>query len=509
MLKLDAIFVHANSAKAVYQSLANEHSAIEPPVWCGLLANHCRARGFNVAIIDCEAERLTAVECAERIQNLKPRITIFVVYGQQPSASSQTMEGAITYSEYIKNTIPEMPIAFVGAHVAALPLEVLNYKHIDFVCQNEGVYTISDLLSIDDLSDHLLLKNVKGLGWKDNGQLILNTINNVVPQERLEIDLPGVAWDLLPSFEKYRTAGWHSWPNKSIKSPFASLYTSLGCIYTCSFCMISIINRTRQGDSESGSTNALFRHWTPQFIIKQFDHFAEKNVINVKIADELFVLKEKHFLETCKLLQERKYNMNIWAYARIDICKPKWLEALKNAGVNFLGLGIESPDQIVRKDVIKGGYKEVKIESTIKEIQNAGIGAGCNYIVGLPKDTEASMRYNIDFAKTNLSENYNIYSAMAYPGSQLYLEAKKNNITLPDRYAGYSQHSYWTQNLPTETLTAAEVLKARDQAWYDYFSNPSYHNFLRSKYGQEAVDNVTSTLGTQLKRRLFGDQEPI
>ena len=43
MRKLDALFVHPNSAKKVYQELAEKHSGIEPPIWAAMLANHCRA----------------------------------------------------------------------------------------------------------------------------------------------------------------------------------------------------------------------------------------------------------------------------------------------------------------------------------------------------------------------------------------------------------------------------------------------------------------------------------
>ena len=142
----------------------------------------------------------------------------------------------------------------------------------------------------------------------------------------LEKDLPGIAWDLLPNLSSYRTAGWHSWSNNSEKQPFAALYTSLGCPYTCSFCMINIINRTDNSDNISSQDSNIFRWWSPEFIITQFDYFAKQGVKNVKIADELFVLNPNHFMKICDLIIERKYNFNIWAYSRIDTCKPQYLD---------------------------------------------------------------------------------------------------------------------------------------------------------------------------------------
>ena len=64
------------------------------------------------------------------------------------------------------------------------------------------------------------------------------------------------------------------------------------------------------------------------------------------------------------------------------------------------------------------------------------------------------MEFTYNFAEETNPEMVNFYSAMAYPGSPLYLEAKKNNILLPKTYSGYSQHAYDTQNLPSKNLTA-------------------------------------------------------
>lgn len=647
-MRLDILFIHPNASAEIYQELSREHSAIETPIWAGMLAEHVRRKNIGVRILDCEADGLDYVQSASVIKDINPRIACLVVYGQQPSASTQNMEGAVALVREIKKIAPDIKTVMVGGHVAALPNETLAYDAVDFVCQNEGVYTLANLASCDDLDDRLHLEKIDGLGWKSHGMPQLNRPSAIVPMDKLEHELPGVAWDLLPPPTKYRTAGWHSWPNNSVKSPFASLYTSLGCPFkcfpvgtkvlshngaellienvqvgdvlrgynekngkttwtevirlvrneekdllvevtfengsslqctsehpfyvrggwveakdlktgnevlstdgtktsksivvrtnkvnlgkpipvynfecdphsnyfvklsddayvlshNCSFCCINIINRTDSSPGVASDKSAIFRYWRPEYIIKEFDKLASMGVKNVKIADEMFVLKEQHFLELCKLLIERDYGFNIWCYSRVDTCKPHHLEMLKKAGVNFIGLGIESPNQTVRKDVIKGGYKEVKIIDIINLVRNAGIGVGANYIFGLPEDTLETMKETLDFAVDACTENFNIYSCMCYVGSPLYYEAIKRGWQLPDRYAGYSQHSYWTQNLPSNHASAAEVLKFRDEAWMKYFTNPSYLAMMRSKYGEEAVKNIESTTKIKLKRRLLGD----
>ena len=240
---IDILFVHPNASDIIYQDLSKQASAIEPPIWAGMLANHVSIYGKKSEILDCEALALNYENSAKKIIEYKAKIICFVIYGQQPSASAQNMEGASKVSKLVKEIDESVKILFVGGYVAALPKKtLLDEPSVDFVCTNEGVYTISNLLDLNKF-DYQNLKKIKGLGFREDNEVIINEGSPIVAKNMLEKDLPGVAWNLLPNFKNYRTAGWHSWTNNAITEPFAALYTSLGCPYKCSFCMINIINR--------------------------------------------------------------------------------------------------------------------------------------------------------------------------------------------------------------------------------------------------------------------------
>lgn len=497
MKQLDILFIQPNTARGIYQELSNSFSAIEPPIWAGMLASHCRSRGYGVDILDSEALRLSDATSVQRIKEANPRVACFVVYGQQPSASSQNMSGAVVLAELLKNSHPEIKIIFVGGHIAALSREVLElHPGIDFVCQNEGVYTISSLLATN-LKDGL--DKVLGLGYRENGVLVLNAPSPIVAKEDLPRDLSGVAWDLLP-MKNYRTSLWHSYPNGAIRQPFASIYTSLGCPMKCSFCMINIINRQ---ENEFSDGSAVFRYWEPGHIIKDFDYFAAQGITNIKIADELFVLNPNHFMNLCRLIIERGHKFNIWCYARVDTVKDQYLETLKAAGVNWLALGIESGNARVRKDVTKGSFEDVNIRDVVKKIREHGINVIGNYIFGLPEDDLDSMKMTLDLAMEMNTEAANFYSAMAYPGSPLHGLARKEGWKLPESYSGFSQHSYDCQPLPTKHLSAAQVLAFRDEAWMRYHTNPAYLDLLRSKFGDAAADETEKSTKIVLKRKIL------
>ena len=503
MKQLDVLFVHANASKKIYQDLARDFSAIEPPIWAGMLANHCRHKGFSVDILDCEALHLDEAHCAERIIGNKARLVCFVVYGQQPSASSQNMAGAASLGCAVKKLAPECKILFVGGHIAALPREVLEkHKAVDFVCQNEGVYTISNLLKTN-LKERL--GAVDGLGFRSQGEgIVLNKPSPIVSRWDLPNELPGIAWDLLP-VKNYRTSLWHSYSNNSNRQPFAALYTSLGCPMRCSFCMINIINRQ---ENEYSDGSAIFRYWEPEHIIKEFDYFASQGITNIKIADELFVLNANHFLKLCELIIARGYKFNIWCYSRVDTLRDHFLATLKKAGVNWLALGIESGNARVRKDVIKGRFQDVDIRAVVKKIREHGINVIGNYIFGLPEDDLNTMQMTLDLAMELNTEEANFYSAMAYPGSPLHGIAKKEGWELPSVYEGFSQHSYESRPLPTKYLTAEQVLAFRDEAWMKYHTSAGFLGLLKQKFGPTAVDETVRSTKIKLKRKIL-EEAPI
>ena len=489
---LDLLLVNAPSRPRVYQVLAAELAACEPPIWAAMIANFARAQGLSVDLLDAEALGLTFDQTVKEIADRRPLLTAFTVYGQQPSASTQCLPAASEICRMLKSGYPELKTLFLGTHMSALPEQTLREEAVDFVCQGEGPYTILNLIkalkaSASDLSD------VKGL-WHDiNGQPTGNPPHEKIAN--LDLELPGMAWDLLP-MERYKAHNWHCWEHIDARQPYASLYTSLGCPFKCSFCCIN---------APFGGSG--IRYFSPEHIIKEIDILVTRyGVKNLKIADEMFVLNQKHIMTLCDLIIERGYKLNIWAYARVDTVKDSYLEKFKRAGINWLALGIESGSKFVRDGVDKGRFADTDIESIVKKIQSHGIYVCGNYIFGLPDDTHQSMQETLDMALSLNCEYANFYSAMAYPGSSLHVMAKQKGLPLPeDRggpgWIGYSQYAYETLNLPTEHISAAEVLAFRDKAFDTYFAAPAYLAMIKKKFGAESLRHIEEMTKIHLPRK--------
>ena len=508
---LDCLFLVTKSSKKTYQKLSQTYSAIEPPTWALLLAESTRSVGFKVNILDANAENLSEEEILKRIKDVSPRLICLVVYGQNVNAGTTNMSGAIHTSEYLKKFITT-PISIIGSHVQALPLETLKTeKSIDFVFTNEGVYSLRNLLKLNDFSP-MSLSKIKGIAFRNENQLIINEPEKVVPNEKMDIDLPGYAWDLLPfktqPLDLYRAPMWHAEYDFEKRTPYASLQTSLGCQFGCNFCMINILNRDDNDEIGVASNYSKMRFWTTNFIIKEFDKLIKMGVKTIRIVDEMFLLNPKYYIPLCEQLAERNKDdsLRIWSYSRIDTVKrPEILKLVRSAGIKWLALGIESGEKSVRLEVDKGKFEDVDVRKVIQKVHEADINVMANYIFGLPGDTKETVKKTFDLSLELCTAGWNTYGAMALPGSFLYKKALDEGKQLPDTYEGFSFHSYETLPLSTEKLSAKEIITLRDEAFNQYHNHKPFLNLIEKKFGKEAANNIVDMTKIKLKRKIKGD----
>lgn len=487
MSKLDIILINPGDRKQVYQNLGKDYSAIEPPFWIAAIAAYLRNNGFSVAIIDSNAENITPEETSLRVKELNPYLSAVLVYGSQPSASTQNM----TVAERICRSLREnasSKVAIGGLHPSALPRQTLQEAEVDFVIEGECPYTLKNLIQVLKTGE-TDYSAVPGLWYCENGTVKNNPRAPLIKD--MDNVLSAAAWDLLP-MQKYRAHNWHCFDNIENRMPYGAIYTSLGCPYSCIFCCIN---------TPFGKPGIRYRR--PKSVVGEIGILVKDyGIKNIKIADELFVLNERHYMTIVELLIEKGYDLNIWAYARVDTVKPEHLRKMKKAGINWLALGIESANP----DVRDGAEKKMRvkdIKNLVLAIQNSGIGVIGNYIFGLPEDNLQTMQETLDMAIDLNCEFVNFYCAMAYPGSKLYDIAIKKGWELPKEWHGFSQHSYEMLPLPTKYISAKEVLKFRDNAFHKYFENPDYLTMIEGKFGRQVKEHIQEMTKTRLKRRIL------
>ncbi len=407
-----------------------------------------------------------------------------IVSGSNPSASTMNMTGAGEILSAINRLNPEIKTLITGLHPSALPERTLAEEQVDFLCQGEGFFTIPDL--IDGLKNNFDEFDIAGLWYKADGRIV----SNPRPPLMKNLDLiPQPAWDLLP-MEKYRAHNWHCFDDISKRQPYGVLYTSLGCPFHCSFCCI----------------NSLFGENTIRYrgidsVINEIDFLVNKyGIRNIKIIDEMFAMNEKRVVRLRDIIIERGYDLNMWAYARVNTVTEKMLAKMKEAGINWLAYGFESGNKRVIADVSKG-YKAEIVDKIVEMSYGLGFYICANFIFGLPEDDYDSMDDTLKLMLDINAEWANIYCAMAYPGSELYEKAIANNLPLPPTWDAYSQYSFNSRPLPSKYLDSGQILSFRDNAFHAYYESPSYLNKIERIFGAETAAHIKQMTKHRIKRQ--------
>lgn len=485
--QLDLLLINPGARAQMYGNLGSSLAGIEPPLWCALLAAFIRGHGYSVQIIDAEAENWSPQYTAEKIAELNPLLAGIIVLGSNPSASSTPkMTSAGETLRELKKKAPDIKTIIGGLHPSALPEQTLREEAADFVGQGEGFHTILALLKTLKSGKKPEDSQIPGLCYTRNGKVISNSPAPLVNPE----ELPLAAWDLLP-MEKYRAHNWHCFEHIDQRQPYAITYTSFGCPFSCSYCNIHALYNNKPG----------IRFRSPEKVVKEIDSLVKHyGVRNIKFIDELFAINEDRVTRLCDLIIQGGYDLNIWGYARIDTVNEPMLKKMKQAGINWLCYGFESASRKVRQGVDKKTEQETT-RKAIKMTREAGIYILANFIFGLPNDDLETMQETLDMAMEYNFEYVNFYMAMAYPGSQLYMDAVKQGIRLPDTWHGYGQFSEDAIPLPTKYLSAAEVLRFRDNAFQEYYSNPKYLEMVRQKFGPNVVKHIKGMLKHKISRK--------
>ena len=489
----DLVLIRPNDKKAVYSGLASGVTASDPPYWLALMGGWLRDQGLRMVLIDAEADNVAPEDTAAQVRDLNPGLVGLLTLGSNLTASTWKMNGASILASAIKDETPEAPLFLWGYHVSAIPEQTLREEAADFVIAGEGFQTILELFQAR--TNPAAWPEVDGLWFKKNGQI---SGNNRMRLIRDLDSLPIDGWDMLPA-QTYRNHLHFAFEDLSKRDRYGAVMTSLGCPYKCSYCAISYFS----GDK-------VMRYKSPARAMEEIDWWVRnRNVHYLRILDECFTVNREHAMAISRLLIERDYGLSIWINARTDLVDPELLATMSRAGIRWAGYGFESGNIRIRDGVQKGQYGLDKIKEVVRMTHEAGIHICSNFMFGLPGDTEETMGDTLALARELSCEHPNLYCTMAYPGAKLYQEALAKGWELPESWLGYAQLSYDTHPLPTESLSARDILAFRDYAFTEFYrDNSRYFDNIRRKFGLEAVVAVESMLQNKIPRRLLGDPPP-
>jgi radical SAM superfamily enzyme YgiQ (UPF0313 family) len=379
---------------------------------------------YSVKVIDCNAERMGWAEFTRLLDRYRPNYYLTQV-------TAPTLENDM-YGCFLAHARGAKTIAF-GTHVTPIPRETLApYPSLDFVLVGEPDLTIRDLLDhmegkIDQRSPELQdifsrhdpsyrpsfhedgrvdFGGIKGLAWRRGNEILLN-----MPRPFIQLldDLPIPMHELLP-LTKYRMP--------LIKGPFTFMVTSRGCPAGCTYCIKHV--------SYQYSTRVR----SPKLIMEELWRLKELGIHNIHMYADLFTVSRDQVMELCQRMIDEKINIRWTCNSRVDYVDEEMLKQMGRAGNWLISWGIESGNEQILKHARKGAYPD-KAERALRWAKAAGIKNWGYFIIGLPGETEATIRQTIDFAKQLPLDIALFHVAAPYPGTPFFFEVVKNGWFRP------------------------------------------------------------------------------
>ncbi|SDU64893.1 B12-binding domain-containing radical SAM protein [Desulfobacula phenolica] len=326
--------------------------------------------------------------------------------------------------ESIKNKNPKAYICLGGPHPTAMPEQTLRDMEVDCVVTGEGEMAF---LSIVD-NFYNKRKKLKGV-----------------------ISIPGPDnLDSLP-FPNRELVDQSSFSRTFQGKKTMSLISGRGCKFDCLHCNSNIM----------GAGNRKVRFRSVENIIEEIRYLK-----NLGLGHEAFRFNDDNFADhpdLVRLLKSMaKEHISYRIFSRLEHLSDDNLKLFKASGCNFISIGLESLNEKNLKYIGKG--KMLKHIDNLTMAKKYGITIRSSFMVGLPYDTDASVKNDFEKASELDFDEYAIYPLIPYPGTRLWRTPERYGYEISNKnFTDYVQMG-GGGNKKTDF-----VLKHTDESGYTFF----------------------------------------
>jgi radical SAM superfamily enzyme YgiQ (UPF0313 family) len=267
--------------------------------------------------------------------------------------------------------------------------------------------------------------------------------------------------------------------------PFATMISSRGCPFQCSFCFKQFFDK-----------KSMFR--TPEDVVNEMQYLVEVlGVREIMFYDDIFTMKQSRVFEICDLIRSRNLKVRWEVPTRIDLVTEKMLSAMAEAGCVRIRFGIESGDPGILAIMKKHSDIQL-IEKAVRETKNAGIETFGYFIVGYLHETLQQFENTINLATRIPLDYASFYTATPLPGTGLHEDAVKSGAIPAD---------YWSRYVRGEAIERIPFLvpegeeRAREAYRRFYFRPSHFTKVLRSAFKRNALLPVLGGMSTLIRAR--------
>lgn len=445
MSKPLVLFINPPSRQRVYGqtyvgSARPEYPNLTLATLAGGLVDKCRIRLLELDLVpDPEAALKSAL--AEH----KPHMAVISLMTVNAVVGRQTAGLVRKYS-------PETMIAVGGPHVTSRPLE---FNDPDFY----------DLAALGE-SDGVLAQVI-------DGATPPNTFRTPADEEtitaaleymhrRPKADLPNPDDLPYPHWEMFDLSFYHHSHLTARANPVGLVETARGCPFSCSFCNKNIFGHR-------------FRPKSPERVVDEFFYMKRLGFRELHIADDAFTQDLDRAKEVCDRLIQKGFDLSWSMYngIRVDHCDREFFQLCRRAGAWSVSIGIESGNQNVLNRIRKGTNLDM-IERAIHLAEKEGLNTFGFFILGLPGETEESLKETIKFAKKLPLSIAKFGICVPLPGTRLWDEWEAEDRILMDDWSMATFHHHDIPLYNHENVSWETLRRYYSKAYHSFYFNPRY-----------------------------------
>jgi len=391
----------------------------------------------------------------------------------------------------IRQAYPEKVLISGGAN-ARFRLESFFKNSFDVVALSEAEWTIQKIAKkVAEGSRNF--SDISSIAYKSGDGYI---VNRTLPVDVIvDLDeLPMPAWDLLPN-DRYwkigRPHGGQAIHEIEGEIKYASMMTSLGCPFKCSFCHIA----SEKLNSSITGAIGKFRVKSIERVNKELDVLRDLGVRQVFIEDDSLFGQKRRGIELLKTVKGRNFDImdvngvNLVHLFRKGKPDHEVIQALDDAGFKEIGLPFETANPRIMKKYVSNKWNPVNsdVEGLIKLCKEHGLLLGGHYMIGYPDETMEEVEKTIAMAKEHMAaglDSAHFLCVIPLPGTPLFDFAMKEGYLLAD-YDIDKMH--WQKaNMINTTIPPHELEKIRQKAWEDT-NHEWYQREKKALVGTETV----------------------
>ena len=340
---------------------------------------------------------------------------------------------------------------------------------VDLICTSEAENTIVDICQayekgVTDFS------NIPRVVFSHNGVPTFSTARGDIIWNLDDLPLP--AWNLLPN-ERYwkigRPHGGHF--NKDEELKYASMVTSMGCPFSCTFCHIA-------GETNNSSAGPIgrFRIKSNERVMHELDILRDLGVKQIFIEDDSLLGKKRRAVRLIKKVIGSGFEiLDVNGVNIVHLLKDgqpdiELIELLAEVGFRDIVLPFESANpRIIKKYCSnKWDISNSNVTDLIKVCKQRGLRIAGNFMLGYPDESLEEVMNTVYYASERMSDGLdaaNFFLVMPLPGTPMFDEAVAKG-QLPKNYNPDKMH--WQKANMFNTPVAPDKLEEiRDKAWLD------------------------------------------